>query len=77
MSQAEIIDWLVMKRKDGSNKFYSTTEIQEGLRRNGQSYLTVRRSVFKLFVSGFLDMEQEGFNNRRYRVKQKYVGVRA
>jgi hypothetical protein len=76
MSQSDVLDWLMKQYEIDAETFHTSKSIENGLRKEGKSFLTTARSVSKLFWMGFLEIEQDGFNRRAYRLKKKYSKIR-
>jgi hypothetical protein len=69
MGQQEIMEWLIIRRLTGDDKYYSAKEIEKQLRAG-----KIWKQVQILFAYGYLDIKTKGFK-RKFRIKDKYVKI--
>lgn len=75
MAQGDILMWLGKKRIGGDVSYFSPLDVYMGMKDIEASTGGVRLKLSQLFEFGFLDMEQEGLWRRKYRLKEKYLGL--
>jgi hypothetical protein len=80
MGQYEVYEWLRNARSSGNEQYFSSKEIEDGLKNNGctDGQLShTRGDVIRLYVSGYLeliDLDKTGLTNykRFFRIKKRY-----
>lgn len=73
MGQADIMDWLGERRLAGDDRFFSREQIERAMLDKGLSVFRCRRQLNKLYVYHYLEIRLDGFFNRSYRLKRKYI----
>lgn len=74
MTQSDIFEWLVERRRVGDDAFYSVREIAALTgNTNGEVYSSARAQVNKLYAYGYLEIERKNWWHRLYRAKKRYV----
>lgn len=76
MGQVEIMDWLRERRVAGDDRFFSREQIENAMIERGLSVFRCRRQLNKLYVYHYLEIKLDGFWNRSYRLKRKYISER-
>lgn len=76
MNQNVVFDFFRDRWLSGDVNFLSIGEVEEALR-DKLNVCVVRSLVVKLYAWGYLDVEVEGVWRRRFRIKEKYVGLAA
>jgi len=79
MGQQEIMDFLRKQRSSGNDAFFTIHEISKGIDGSGSClYHNVRKSLYSLVRSGFVESKAEGDVwewVRVFRLHKKYVDV--
>lgn len=79
MGQIEVYEYLKRMRSSGEEKYFSISEVEKGLRDQGETngtIQTVRGSLLRLELAGYLETKMKGTYKtwqRGFRIREKYT----